>query len=422
MSEPARTGLREAHAHIAQLGRSMSFCDLAGCTSAEQALARIAEHAADKPPNDWIIAQSARPEGWTEQAWFSKDALDDAVGGRPACVWCFDYHAAMGSSKGLQLARFNDSSQDPEGGILVRDAAGTLTGVLLESAALALWETIPEPPMRERREHVKAALEHLAALGYDEVHDLKAQPWLPNVLGDMARRGTLPCNVRLYPLMKDLGVVEMGKREWNSPAVRLAGGKIFVDGTLNSRTAWMTEPYADPIPGAETGAALMSVDQIAEALENCMRLGVGMAAHAIGDGAVRAVLDAVERVEPDPRERPGLTRIEHAELIHPSDLPRFAQLGVVASVQPCHLLPDIEALNRLLPDRLEHVLPIRALLESGATVWFGSDVPIVGADPADSIQAAVHRRRAGMDRAESIAPAQAIPEDAAWQCFTPSER
>ena len=219
----------------------------------------------------------------------------------------------------------------------------------------------------------------------------------------------------------DLGVVEMGKGEWDSPGARLAGGKIFVDGTVNSRTAWMLEPYAEPIKGHEHGTALMSVDEIGEALLSCMRLGVGMAAHAIGDAAVRAVLDAVEKVQPDPKLRPGLTRIEHAQFVHPDDVPRFAELGVVASMQPCHLLVDMEALERFTPDRLDRVIPIRSLITAGAKVWFGSDVPIVGADPEDSIRAAVYRRREGMGEERAINKPEEIPESACLRCFVADE-
>jgi predicted amidohydrolase YtcJ len=178
----------------------------------------------------------------------------------------------------------------------------------------------------------------------------------------------------------------------------------------------MLHDFADPLPDLPRGKALLSVEQIATALSRCADHGLLLAAHAIGDGAVRACLDAAERT--------GLgrhLRIEHAEIVDAADVPRFAALGVTLSVQPCHLLADIEALRRSLPHRLDRVLPLRDVIKSGLipgqTLLFGSDAPVVGADPRDSIQAATQRRRASMAVDEAIAPDQAIGEREAWACF-----
>lgn len=162
----------------------------------------------------------------------------------------------------------------------------------------------------------------------------------------------------------------------------------------------------------------MGVDAIAEAIRAADRLGVPIAAHAIGDAAVRAVLDALEQVRPAARGH----RIEHAELIDHADIPRIVrlrdELGLTISVQPCHLLTDIEALERALPDRLGRVLPLRELLDAGLMpgrdLLFGSDVPIVRPHPQDSLRAAIHRSR---EDSAAIAPEQAISEQEAWACF-----
>jgi len=167
---------------------------------------------------------------------------------------------------------------------------------------------------------------------------------------------------------------------------------------------------------------MMTEAQLGEAMALTERMGIGLAVHAIGDGAVRAVLNAYEG-----RDRRGAPssfprlRIEHAELIDEAEVPRFAKLGVVCSVQPCHLLYDIEALTRGQPGRLDRVLPLRELISAGCKpgelLWFGSDVPIVRPHPGDSIQAAVHRSREGMETTNAIAPNQAISEAEAWAAF-----
>jgi predicted amidohydrolase YtcJ len=233
-------------------------------------------------------------------------------------------------------------------------------------------------------------------------------------------------SVRAYYAHADWGSLdELEDNAWQiklgedlgAPGIRVVGAKIFVDGTLNGRTAWMLHPYADGRPEHPSGMQLMPVTEICEAIEACMASNLQLAAHAIGDAAVRAVLDAAERV----RAPRGSVRIEHAEVIDEADVPRFVELGVIASVQPCHLLYDIEALRRACPDRLDRVLPLRELIDSGLTpgrdILFGSDTPIVRPNPEDSILAATNRGRVGMALAEGIAPGQAISEEVAWACF-----
>jgi len=316
-----------------------------------------------------------------------------------------------------------------ERGRIELDAAGRPTGLLLEHAAGRMWGAVPPPSAAERVEHVAAALNHLSELGFAEVHDLKSESWLGPVLAQLEHEGRLPCRVKLFPLVENLSGVAAGQHNWVSESVQLGGGKVFTDGTLNSRTAWMLRPYADwpserPADQA-CGLPMMSPDEIEQAVRTCDALGLPLAAHAIGDAAVRAVLDAIERVQPSTCGSPSIShRIEHAELIDAADVPRFARLGVVCSVQPCHLLTDIEAIHRAVPDRLDRVLPLRELinsgLEPGAGLIFGSDIPIVRADPEDSILAATTRRRADMPESEAISSTQSLSGHEAWQCFQAS--
>lgn len=437
---PAR--LREAHAHIAQHGRARQYVDLSDCPTAADALARLAARADDladaraesrndessgetSPDSNWIIATGARPESWADSSghWPDLARLEDAVRARPACVWCFDYHAILASRAAMRAAGLCDAdgnaAPDPAGGVVARDASGRATGVLLERAALALWGRVPEPTDEQFRDYVRAALADLASHGFVEVHDLKAQPWLGPMLGEMDRAGELGQTIWLYPLLDDAEQIAREAHRWQTDRVRLAGAKIFLDGTLNSRTAWMTEPFADGLSEHPCGTPMMTPREIEDAVRRADALGLPLAMHAIGDMAVRAGLDAIEKVRPRTR---GF-RIEHAELIHERDVPRFASLGVVCSVQPCHLLYDIEALQRAVPDRLHRVLPlvelVRAGCRPGELLWFGSDVPIVRPHPEDSVLAATTRRRANMSAHAAINPTQGIDEATAWACFAP---
>jgi predicted amidohydrolase YtcJ len=294
--------------------------------------------------------------------------------------------------------------------------------------------------MEQWRGFVRDSLADLAKHGFVEVHEMLSPAWLGPMLAELDRAGELRTTVWLYPPLDSLEEVARGRLAWEGPHVRLAGGKVFADGTLNARTAWMLAPYADAMPGSPRGHEMMNVEQLRDAIRRCRSFGVGLAVHAIGDGAVRASLDAWEEEGTKAQRHEGTEagawasaanglpamRIEHCEMIDAVDVPRFAELGVVCSVQPCHLLYDIEALERGQPRRLDRVLPLRELIASGCRpgelLWFGSDVPIVRPNPEDSVRAAMDRRRIegspGGTASRAIAPEQAITEEECWRAFS----
>ncbi|HEX2839619.1 MAG TPA: amidohydrolase family protein [Phycisphaerales bacterium] len=426
--------LRESHAHLHMLGRSLGMLSLADCTSIDACLDRVRSEAArlntsDPSGTQWLMACAMRIEGWTDPRWPTRAELDESCGRRPAVLLSFDHHSAAANTTAFTAAGMHDASPNPEGGVIARDAAGAPTGVLLEAAAKKVWNAAPEPGPAERAPMVKAALAHLHALGFREVHDLLSPPWLGPLLADLSDRGELLMPVGLYPLLPDLAAQVEAARAYARRDVTLMGGKVFADGTLNARTAWMLSPYADAPGDHPTGMALMREESLRSAVAQTRALGVGLAVHAIGDAAVRATLNAWEHSGASPsrgevqRTRNGAPclRIEHCEIIDERDVPRFASLGVVCSVQPCHLLADIDVLERALPHRLHRVLPLRDLIRAGSRpgdgLVFGSDVPIVRADPADSIQAATQRRRADMPTSPAIAPEQSITLDDAVRAF-----
>ncbi|HYD01188.1 MAG TPA: amidohydrolase family protein, partial [Phycisphaerales bacterium] len=298
---------------------------------------------------------------------------------------------------------------------------GAATGVLMEQAAVAAWAAAPEVGFEERVRQVKAGAAHLAELGFVEVHDLHTPQWMGPALAALERRGELPVRVRLYPaydrIEEEAARAADYERRGGGGLVSLAGGKLFADGTLNSQTALVVEPYAG---GRNHGTAMHTHAEVARAIARCDSVGKHLAVHAIGDAAVRLVLDAFQQVRP---RTPG-GRIEHCELVDSADVGRFKELGIACSVQPCHLLADVEVLTRTLPHVLHKVLPLRDLLASGLEAGdaarglvFGSDVPIVRADPGDSVHAAVERRRPGGAASEAINAGQAITAEQAWSCF-----
>lgn len=411
--------LREAHAHILAHGQELSQLQLASCGSVGECLDRLRDAHAAMEPGRWLVAVGARTRAWREARWPTMNELARAVPGRACVVMSFDHHALAVNPEAFVACGLRDSTPDPPGGVIVRDEAGGATGLLLENAARIVRDRLPSPTPGERRACLLRALADLASHGFAEVHDLLSPPTLGPDLAALHDEGLLNMVVRLYPAMDDLDGALRGAREWQRPGLRLAGAKLFADGTLNSTTAHMLSPYREGLRDHPCGTALLSAQDVARALDRVRDAGLELAVHAIGDGAVRACLDGLETHRRAGGAAP--LRIEHAEVIDEQDVARFAGLGAIASVQPCHLLYDVEALIRQLPHRLDRVLPLRELISCGLvpgrTLVFGSDVPIVRADPEDSILAATRRRRGSSPARDAIAPEQSITEREAWECF-----
>jgi len=425
-------------------GRALSMLQLGSCASRTEVLAIVLDHAAamsldairarrhansNALPPDWLMGGGVRANAWNDDSrWPTLAELDAISLTRPICLMSFDHHAVAANSAALHAAGIRHDSPDPPKGLICRDpATGAPTGLLLESAATALLLAAPQIPERARRETILAALNDLARHGFTSVHDMLSPPWLGPVLADLYDAGELSMEVWLYAPLAELSHQAKAAQAWRRPTLRLAGAKIFADGTLNSTTAWMLSPYVHPLPGLPRGSCLMDASAIAHAIETTQAIdeNLGLAIHAIGDAAVRAALDAAAHtrtggfINEGGRGVPRL-RIEHCELIAPTDVPRFARQEIVASIQPCHLLTDIEVLTRELPDQLSRVLPLRDLIDSGCTpgdlLWFGSDTPIVRPDPEDSFIAATLR---GRDDASPtrIAPEQAISRQECTAAF-----
>ena len=407
---PARA-TREAHAHLHLHGRALSMLDLSACTTRADALACIERHAATMmhdPPDSWLLGFGLRVNAFTDDPrWPHRLELDRIASGRPCCIMSFDHHSVLASGAALAACGIDAAVADPPGGGICRDAAGRPDGVLLEAAALIAWNAAPQPAPAQWRRHVERGLADLASHGFTEVHDLLSPSWLGPLLASLDDQGVLPMRVRLHAPIDSLE--EQARAGWSRDRVRLAGGKVFADGTLNSRTAWTLAPFRDPLPDHPFGTPLMDRASLATAMRRSHALNLGLAVHAIGDGAVRATLDAATEVNGGGfvGDLPRL-RIEHAELIAPDDVERFADLQVVASVQPCHLLADAPVLARQFPEHADRVLPLRRLVDSGCEpgrlLWFGSDTPIVRPHPEDSIMAATNRAPShALTRAECLA-------------------
>jgi predicted amidohydrolase YtcJ len=288
--------------------------------------------------------------------------------------------------------------------------------VVLEAAYKRVLAAVPAPDDDQALGYVRTAAEDLAGRGFVEVNEMMSPARLPGLLGRLEGEGALPIAVRLFATPDDLPAVLAHFREHGpSERIRMGGMKLFLDGSLNSRTAWMLGPYADPLEGHPRGTPMVSPEELDGYLALCQASHMDCATHAIGDAAVRMALDAYERIG-SPTFR---LRIEHAQFIDEADVGRFAALGVVASMQPCHLLADVEAIERLLPHRADRAFALRDLVDAassagadpGDLIELGSDAPVVPPEPRDNLQAAVRRGRVDSG---TVGAGQAITESECW--------
>lgn len=418
--DPRFVNLRDAHAHLHDFGVSLACLDLSDCTSRHEVLERVA--ASEPDETGWIRGMRVAPERWDDTIWPNADELDEAAHGHPCYVRSLDIHSLAASRTALEIAGILPNTPDPRDGVIVRDEEGRLDGMLLEGACRALLDSVPDASPELRKATLRRALLRFKELGFIEVHDLFSREWLGPLLREIHDEdGDLPVKVLLHPLLDEAPEHMERRGEFENDRIETAGVKIFTDGALNTRTANTSRRYKRYSRGLKRGLALMTPMEIEGAVARCEMMGMPLVAHAIGDAAVGRVLRAIQRMKP---KTPGY-RIEHAQFIVKGDVSRFAKMKIIASVQPCHLLTDIEPTRRLLPHSEHRAFPIRDLVDAYRAagldpvdyLWFGSDAPVVPPLPEDNIQGAVHRRRPQMPEKEAFAPQQAIDEDLALECM-----
>jgi predicted amidohydrolase YtcJ len=413
-------GFIDAHFHL--LGYSFDRLrvplDRAASISDVQALVEAA--AATLPPDAWVLGR-----GWDRNLWPTPDFpsrrdIDDVAGGRPVCLLSRDVHAAWANSRALELAGVTVSTPDPAGGRILREPDGSPSGVLLESAAALVTTHADRPNAGAVLAAIRAAQDELAAAGVTGLCNFEGADAL-RALQRLAADGDLRLRVSAGIARPDLDAAVAAGLSTGFGGDRLRIGllKLFADGALGSGTAAMLEPFDDGGPD-DRGIATIERDELVRLIRQARAAGIGVATHAIGDAAVRLVLDAAEivRADADPATATQLLRVEHAQLIHPDDLPRFARLNVIASVQPIHATSDIVVADRRWGTRCQTAYAWRSLLDSGAHVAFGTDCPVEPPDPLRSLHAAVTRQRPDGTPPGGWYPAQRLTVAEAIRAYT----
>lgn len=371
-------GMFDAHTHLLMGGLSLGELDLAGVATREAFEAAIARGHEALEPGEWLIAS-----GWSNERWPGKAPPDKswlaAAGRRPVVCRRMDIHAALVNDAVLDMI---DTSADPEGGRIVRDRAGEPTGLMVEAA---FWEMvnpqIPKVTPERKRAALREAMAHCNRFGVTTVMSMEDAKDVEQVIAPMRDELTL----RVCVTLLDRGwpmEFSFGHRFRSDESLSVIGCKAFVDGTLGSRTARMLEEYADDPGNRGLFVELAKDGHLRDWARAVVDAGFSPSVHAIGDEAVRLVLDAYEGLD---RSRP--LRIEHAQHVSPDDIDRFR--GLVASMQPMHKADDARYVTDRIGDaRLEGFFPFRGLLDAGAILVFGSDWPVAPVDPMLGIRAA----------------------------------
>ena len=393
-------GFNDTHMHLASGGVSMLEVVLQGANSIDEVMARVSAAAAEARPGEWITGR-----GWDQTrmgsdalgpgGWPTKDALDLAAPNNPVYLRRVDGHVAWVNSRALELAGMDPTLPDPTGGEIVRDSRREATGILKETAMNIVSRIIPPPDEAKVRRGILAALEVAARSGVTSVQT-QAEP------RDLA----------IYRSLRDAGELSVRVFGWDSLTManveRLRAADViagtgdvwvregilkgFVDGTLGSRTAWMLDPYSD-VPSTR-GIPRHDYERLLELVLAADAAGLQVALHAIGDAANRAALNAYERALVVNGARDSRHRIEHAQIVDAVDIPRFGNLGVVASMQPTHATSDMRWVEeRIGTGRMrEGAYAWRSLVDADAVVSFGTDFFVEPMEPVQGLYSAVTRQ------------------------------
>jgi len=385
-------GFVDGHVHLGGVGMAAMVLDLVGVESIAALQARLRDYAAAHPQGP-IYGRGWIETHWPERRFPNAADLDSIVADRPVLLERVDGHAAVANTNALNLAAITNVTPNPDGGAIERGADGAATGMLIDRAAELVQARFPAPTQQMRRDAMEAAVQLYAARGWTGAANMSTSLEDAQILQDLAENGALPLAADLYLTPEDSpAVYERGPYAHASGLVNVRGVKLYMDGALGSRGAALLAPYND---APSSGLLVTPVETVRDFLVRARARGVQVATHAIGDRGNRLVLDAYRDVFADdaPALRAARWRIEHAQVIAPEDIPRFAAMGVIASMQPSHAISDLHfAPARLGSARLAGAYAWRSLAESGAVLAAGSDAPVEKGDPLIEFYAAAVRR------------------------------
>lgn len=410
-------GFTDSHVHLDGVGERELTLNLEGSASAAEVAARLKVRLASARPGEVIFGRGWIETGWPEKRFLQASDIDAISADNPVLLQRADGHAIVANSAALRLAGITEATPVPFGGAILKDKSGHLTGMLVDNAMSLLAKVRPTVTAETRMKALKVGMEVENRYGWTGVHFMSA-PWADVLaLETLAARGEAPLRVYAAVDREDADkLFKSGPRTAGDGRIVTRAIKLYADGALGSRGAALFEPYADE--PSTTGLLRLKPEETRPVLAEAAAGGIQVCTHAIGDLANSRVLDlyaeALPKAGPDPR-----WRIEHAQNIRNADVPRFAKLGVIASMQPSHAIGDLHfAGARLGQDRLAAAYPWQSLLKAGAVIAGGSDAPVERGDPLIEFYGAVSRKDLKGQSGPGWHPEQALSREEALRLFT----
>jgi len=411
-------GLIDSHLHLRQYAETLGYIDCETDTK-ELCLERVKERVLRTPPGEWICGHGWNHNFWTDGYGTAKE-LDLIAPDNPVYLTGKSLHVSWGNSAAMTAAGINRETFDPPGGSILRDENGDPTGILFEYAVKLIENIIPKPSIETSAEKIQKAQESLWKMGLTGLHDFD-QELCYQALLTLVERGKLKLRVLKSVRSKDLDLaIERGlKTGFGNDWMWIGGIKDFADGALGPQTASMLEPYQGT---DQRGMSLLSEEELYELGVKAADGGLALSIHAIGDLASRTVLNALERLriyEKKSEYKLLPHRIEHLQLIDPSDVDRLAKLEITASMQPIHAISDMEMADKYWGKRTAYSYASQLQFQQGARVIYGSDAPVDSPNPFWGIHAAVTRQKEdGFPGPDGWHPELRVPRDKAIEAYT----
>lgn len=414
-------GLTDAHGHVMGLGYQQMYADLTGTQSLDETLQRVKDYAAQYPDVNWVQGRGWNQTHWDIGRFPTAEELDQVVSDRPVWLERVDGHAGWANTAAMEAAGITADTKAPAGGKIIRDEDGNPTGVFVDAATGLVESHIPEPTEKEQKMAFEQALEQMRKHGLTSVHNagIGVDTW--NMYKEFADNGDL--TTRIYAMISgtDDTFDTLSKngpvKSYKNDMLALQSVKLYEDGALGSRGAAMIEPYSDDPDNR--GLLFNTEEELTGKVMKAASNGYQVNVHAIGDRANRVTLNAFENVKDSLGEQGLRHRIEHAQIVHPDDIPRFKEMNIIASMQPTHATSDMNmAEDRIGKERMEGAYAWQTFLDQGTVVASGSDFPVEHVNPFYGIYSAVTRQDHQGNPEGGWYPSESMSRKQAFRSFT----
>jgi predicted amidohydrolase YtcJ len=415
-------GFNDAHLHFVDGGEHLQEVQLKDTTTQHEFAERIAQRTKKTPKGEWVTGGDWDEQKWSPPELPTRELIDSVTPNTPVFVNRYDGHESLANSVALQLANITSKTPDPPGGEIIRDAQGNPTGVLRDAAQDLVAKVMPPMSHARRMRAIRQAMDYAASLGVTSVQDMNPSYDDVKAYSELQEKGQLTVRIYVAPMeteWKDQAKVGI-RHAFGTPLLRMGAVKGYADGSLGSETAYFFDAYTDnPKTHGLLSAEMHPPSAMLQRLRSADAAGLQICIHAIGDRAISMTLDMFEQIEKINGKRDRRWRIEHSQHMAAKDFARYAQLNVIASVQPYHAIDDGRwAEKRIGPERIKRTYAFRTFLENGVRLAFGTDWSVAPLSPMWTIYAAVTRATLDGKNPDGWIPEQKLTVAEAVEAYT----